>query len=272
VFQFTGFTLMNFLTRHADVFMIGRLIGSAPLGLYSMAYRLTLYPVQALSQVVHRVAYPTLSRLRDTPESAREFYLRSLEGVTLLTFPALIGLGAVAGEFVPLALGEQWTAMVPVVQIFVWVGLLQVITATVGTIYPAMAETRLMLVLGAVNSVVVVAAFMLGIPYGIQGVALAYLAANLLMFFVQARMAWPLLGLGIGDGLSTLAPGLVASLLMGALIAGVGEVCVRQDAGAVLVLAAEFVTGLLAYPLILWLAFRRRVTVILSLLRSGRPG
>jgi len=269
VFQFTGFTFLNFLTRNADIFLIGRLIGSGPLGLYSMAYRITLYPIQALSQVVHRVAYPTLSNLRETPDSARAFYLRSLQGVTLLSFPALVGLGVTAETLIPVLLGNQWTSMISVVEILACVGLLQTVTATVGTIYPALGETRLMLALGALNFFVVITAFLIGIAFGIQGVALAYLAANAIMFFVQARLAWPLLELGIGSGLATIVPSLFASLLMGVLVMGVGQLGPGYELHEAVVLCLQVAAGVIFYPAIVWLLFRESLSDFLAMLRKA---
>jgi PST family polysaccharide transporter len=232
-----------------------------------MAYRLTLYPVQAMSQVVHRVAYPTLSQLASTPVSARAFYLRSLQGVTLISFPALVGLGVVAESLVPLVLGEQWTGLIPVVEILAWVGLLQVITATVGTIYPAFGETRLMLRLGALNFVVVMAAFLIGVAFGIEGVALAYLGANTLMFLIQARMAWPLLGLPLSTGLAAIFPSLAASLLMGVLVTSVARATSGQDFSGFPTLLLQVSAGVLSYPVIVWLLFRERLSDLRSALR-----
>ncbi|EAQ98615.1 Membrane protein involved in the export of O-antigen and teichoic acid [Congregibacter litoralis KT71] len=269
VLHFTGFTLLNFLTRHCDVFLIGKLMSSSALGLYSMAYRLTIYPVQAFSQIVHRVAYPTLSSLRDDPASARAFYLRSLQGITLLVFPALVGMACIAELIVPMVLGSQWIDMVVVVQILVWVGLLQVVTATVGTILPAMEKTRLMLNIGAVNTLVIVLAFALAVPYGVSGMATAYLLANLVMFFIQARVAWPLLGLSVGEGLKATSPALIGSLLMGGLVIGAGAAYRALDLHEIGGLALQILVGAVSYPLLVWLFFKESSVALLAELRHG---
>lgn len=269
VLHFTGFTLLNFLTRHVDVFLIGKLMSSSALGLYSMAYRLTIYPVQAFSQVVHRVAYPTLSSLREDPASARVFYLRSLQGITLLVFPALVGVACIAERIVPMVLGSQWIDMVAVVRILAGVGLLQVVTATVGTILPAMEKTRLMLNIGAVNTLVIVVAFALAVPYGISGMAMAYLLANILMFFVQVRVAWPLLGLSVPAGLRATLPALTGSLLMGGLVIVSGLAGPAMSLHEVVGLSMQILVGVISYPLIVWLLFKQSSMALFAELRYG---
>ena len=41
------------------------------------------------------------------------------------TVPALAGLVVVAPDFVPIVLGDHWSAVIPVVQILAWVGIVQ---------------------------------------------------------------------------------------------------------------------------------------------------
>ena len=51
----TAFNFVNYFARNADSMIIGRMLGTAALGHYSMAYKLMLFPVQNLGWVVSRV-------------------------------------------------------------------------------------------------------------------------------------------------------------------------------------------------------------------------
>ena len=50
-----------------------------------------------------------------------------------IALPALGGLVIVAPDFVPVVLGDQWEAAVPVIQILAWVGALQASRASTST-------------------------------------------------------------------------------------------------------------------------------------------
>jgi hypothetical protein len=72
-----GFQIVNYFSRNADTMLIGRFLGTEPLGWYNMAYKLMLFPVQNLSTVIGRALLPVLSRTQKEPETLRGIYLNS---------------------------------------------------------------------------------------------------------------------------------------------------------------------------------------------------
>ena len=73
--QLTGFNLFNFLSRNADYLLVGCLLGARDLGYYTMAYRLMLYPLQNVSQVIGRVIFPVFSQVQEDEARFRRGYL-----------------------------------------------------------------------------------------------------------------------------------------------------------------------------------------------------
>jgi O-antigen/teichoic acid export membrane protein len=64
------------------------------------------------------VLLPALSEKVRRGEDLREVYLRAMEYVTVLYWPFLAMLGLMADPIVRLLLGDQWLAVIPLVQIF----------------------------------------------------------------------------------------------------------------------------------------------------------
>ncbi|HIB9002822.1 TPA: lipopolysaccharide biosynthesis protein [Raoultella ornithinolytica] len=56
------FNLINYFSRNADSFIIGKYMTTAVLGSYNLAYRIMLFPLQSLTFVASRSLYPILSR------------------------------------------------------------------------------------------------------------------------------------------------------------------------------------------------------------------
>ena len=79
----TAFQFVVYFARNADSMIIGRMLGAAPLGIYSMAYKLMLFPVQNLTWVVGRVLMPRMSRLQEDPDRIRELYFKALGAVVM---------------------------------------------------------------------------------------------------------------------------------------------------------------------------------------------
>jgi O-antigen/teichoic acid export membrane protein len=63
-----GFSIFNYFARNTDYILIGKFLGSEPLGYYTLAYQIMLYPVQIVSQIISRVMFPAYARIQDNLE------------------------------------------------------------------------------------------------------------------------------------------------------------------------------------------------------------
>ncbi len=137
----SGFATVNYFSRNADNLVVGRTLGSMPLGCYQMAYNMMLFPIQNISAVIAQVLFPGFSRIQDDDERFRSAYLRSCMLIALITFPVIAGLGVVAGPLVRAMLGAKWVSIIPLFQILVPVGLIQSVQTTIGQIFTAKGRT-----------------------------------------------------------------------------------------------------------------------------------
>jgi O-antigen/teichoic acid export membrane protein len=103
-----GHFSVNYCTRNLDNFLVGWFFGPQALGFYKKAYDLCVLPVAQLSDPLHSVAIPTLSRLTGDPERHNRYVLRAL---STLAFVGM-GLGAVLAlvgkDLIFVLLGPQW--------------------------------------------------------------------------------------------------------------------------------------------------------------------
>lgn len=237
----TGFNLVNFFSRNADNVLIGRFAGMAALGFYDRAYKLLLFPIQNINQPLSQIMIPILSRVQDEPERLKRIYLEVNWALALLILPGIAAAGMQSEALIALLFGPQWAPTAP---IFAWLALasfVQPVTGTNGWLFIAKGRTDWMLRLGLYSSLVTVAAFVVGLRWGAEGVAAAYaLSAYVLRIPVLLAVIDRLgpvrgrdLGLvlavpGAAAGLSALAlptvleaagaaPGLVSLILAAAL-------------------------------------------------------
>lgn len=176
----TGFSFINFFARNADSMVIGRVLGSVQLGIYSQAYKVMMFPLQSMSYVAGRALFPVMSRQQDDRPKMAVLYFRSLRLIATLTAPLMAGLWLLREPFVLIALGPKW-ADVPIV--LAWlapVGLLQSLISTTGTVFMSTGRTDMLMRLGLLGSILQVGSFFIGVHWGIEGVAACYLVANVL--------------------------------------------------------------------------------------------
>jgi O-antigen/teichoic acid export membrane protein len=216
----TGFQIVNYFARNADTMLIGRFLGTDSVGWYNMAYKLMLFPVQNLSTVVSRALLPVLSRTQKDHEVLRTLYLRAVGTIALITSPLMIGLWVVREPFVLAILGDQWIAVSSVLAWLAPVGLSQSLVSPVGLLYMATGRTDVLIRAGTGVTVVVVAAMLIGLPWGYVGVAAAYAIANLLITYPAAAIPFALVGLKFRDFLRAVRAPLAAAVTMGVILWG----------------------------------------------------
>ncbi|MFP4003169.1 MAG: MOP flippase family protein [Alphaproteobacteria bacterium] len=209
---------LNFFSTRWDQMLIGSMLGAQALGYYLLAHLLVMQPIQKLNPVVMRVAFPMFARVQADTEALKAGYLMMLRVLTSVTFPILIGLGAIAPWLVPLVFGEQWHPAVPLVQILAAAGLLRAAGNPVSTLMLARGRADLTFKWNVVVALALLPALAAGAWLGgTVGVAWAVLAVSLVAavgsyrFLVRSQ-----LGPCLGGFLRSLAPPFVISCIMAA--------------------------------------------------------
>jgi O-antigen/teichoic acid export membrane protein len=100
----------------------------------------------------------------------------------------------VAPDFVPVVLGSQWEAAVPVVQVLAWVGIIQAVQSLNYDVLMARDRTRTMFLFSLVLTASHLTAFAVGLHWGVEGVAVAYAISTTLVEPVQTLLAARCLG------------------------------------------------------------------------------
>jgi O-antigen/teichoic acid export membrane protein len=96
--------------------------GSAAVGLYAVAYKLT-YALQFLPITFTAALYPALAAVyaRKERDELRNTFLGSLRLMAAISFPISAGLSALAAYIIPLLYGQDFVGAVPAFQILPWV-------------------------------------------------------------------------------------------------------------------------------------------------------
>jgi PST family polysaccharide transporter len=218
-----SFNIFNYWVRNLDNMLIGRFIGSSALGVYTRAYSLMLLPIRQISGVLTRVMFPALSAIQNDVEKVKSIYLRSTRILALLTFPIMIGLLVVTNSFVLTVFGDQWAEVTPILQVLCLTGLGQSIGTTVGWIYTSQGRTDLMFRWGVFSGLVYAAAIVIGLRWGVIGIAWAYtLSSYLIVWYPSWVIPGRLINLSFVEMMKNLAGPFYCSAAMGTIVWGLG--------------------------------------------------
>ena len=167
--------------------VIGRSLGAAALGTYVLAYNIILVPFNRIAVPVAQVMFPAMSRLQDERRVLAAYWRRSLRLLAAVVTPALVGLILVAPEFVEAALGPDWQDATPVIRLLALVGLLQTLQVLNPVVLQALDRTGLLLRWSLLSFAAAVAGLVIGLQWGIVGVAAGFAAAAAL---TEPTYAW----------------------------------------------------------------------------------
>ena len=186
---------INYLSANVDYVIVGRFLGSEALGLYTIAYRFVMIPLQRLNPVVTRVAFPVFARRHREDTALRKGYLEMIKLLAVAIFPFLIGVGATASLFVPLALGESWEPVIALIQILVIVGLFKGLGNPIGAVLLAKGRVdigfKLNLFVFFANTVT----FWFLVDRGLVALSVGYAALSFLHLTIGIVVLRPLIGL-----------------------------------------------------------------------------
>lgn len=169
--QITSFNVLNFFVRNIDNVIIGRMFGSAALGLYDRSYKLMMMPIQNINAPIARVLLPTLSRLQDDATNYRLTFLVPVRLIMLITAPGILALTWHSEITIRFLLGPGWG---DAAQIFFWLGLtglVQPVANMTGVLFISSGRTKALMNWGVFSAIVTVIGFLIGSYWGPAGIA-----------------------------------------------------------------------------------------------------
>lgn len=261
----TGAVLVRFIMHTCERVIIARGLGSTPLGYWALVDRMFRYPWETVGQVMIQVMFPALSRLEDQ-RSVGTGYLRSIAVLTLVTAPAMIGFALVAEPFTRAVLGEQWLPAVPIMMILAPVSAAETLMTSTALIYQVQGRTDWQLRWSLASSAAIVGGLAAGIPWGLQGVAVAYAIVRAVLFYPAIAIPFRLVNLRFADLVRTLAPYFLATAIMSGAVVGVRMAVAAAHAGSWAVLLASVLAGGVVYVGLLAAWHARALADLLSVL------
>lgn len=213
----TAFDFVNYFHRNLDNLLIGRFWGTGTLGLYSRAYQLLMFPINAIRGPINAVAFPAMSRLQHEP-SAYQIYYRRITGLlALLSMPLVAFLFLASRPLIEIALGTSWLGVAPIFSILAITAFIQPVASLRGIVLLSTGQGKRYLQWGIFNAVAVCIGFGIGIAWGAIGIAVSYAVVNYAILYPSLVLAFKHTPLEPRDFFEPVALPAVASFIAAAV-------------------------------------------------------
>ena len=132
--------IFTYIAQEGDNVAVGKILGTAPLGIYQVAYKFSTLPISEITDVVSKVVFPVYTKISHEPVRLFRAFIRTSLAISI----GASLLGAIIFLFsetiISVLLGSNWTSAVPVIKILSIYGVLRAIFGSVSSLFLAVGK------------------------------------------------------------------------------------------------------------------------------------
>jgi O-antigen/teichoic acid export membrane protein len=197
-----------------DGFVIGKLLGAEPLGIYQLGYQLAVLPMAQVGLLANSLLFPAFSELRQ-PGDLRRAFLKSMGLACSVLLPIGCFLAVCAEPVVRLAFGPRWDAATPVVRILAGGGVALALSMLGNAFFLGLGKPRLASHVSVLRLVLLAGLLYPAVQWnGLTGAATAVTVAAIVAGMWQLALLIRLVNPSLRESAETMTVGLLGSLLI----------------------------------------------------------
>ena len=208
-------SLLYWAYSYLDNAFIGKMLGTAALGFYAIAFRWGKWYSDNVQHVLSRALFPTFSRIQNDKAKIKKSYLKLLAFNSILLIPFSLALCFLSEDFVLIVFGSKWSEAILPLQLLSIGGMFASLNAGGSVVFLALGQPKFDTKVITINFIItVIGLYPATVYYGINGVALlvslSYLASCTFVLVNVSR----LLQISFGAYLKSWGLPLLASIAM----------------------------------------------------------
>jgi O-antigen/teichoic acid export membrane protein len=210
--------LVSLLSRRSDQLFVGKVFGSALLGVYAVGARVATLLSEVLVRSLARFSVSTFSRLQTEGGRLVSAVYQVMEMQSAFVAPAAVGLALVAPEVVYLFFGTKWAASVPIMQVLLLACPFEAMSAIHQSVLVAQGRPAWCSVVTTFHAAANILLFAVAIRWGALAVAVAFTARAVLMYPVELAFLRRATVISAGHVVRLLLPQVLAVAVMAAAV------------------------------------------------------
>ncbi len=261
--------LLSVLLLNLDYLFVGRNLGAAALGAYTLAFRLPDLVVLNFARIIGSVIFPVFTHMRDVPGSLGRGFVQIVRYVSLITIPLGLGLVMVARPLTLTLFTEKWNDTIPALQGIALYAMFLSLAYNAGDAYKAEGRPQVITWMGLLQLGLLFPSLWWAVFYqgSIAAVGFAQAFVAFITMVVNLYIATRLLSIRVVDLLNAFRPAVLSSLLMVVVVQLVMFTSLSLDSWLQLILG--IVSGGLTYAVALWIFQRDVVMDAITRVRSA---
>ncbi len=262
----TVHVILFYIFIHMDVFIAGRVLNAAEVGLFALGLQFAAMPQKKLLPLLRSVAFPAFSKVQDETSKVAHYVMKSQRLSLLVAIPIFWGLASVIDLIVPILLGDKWVEAVYPCMIIL---LVMPLRFSDELFYPALKSQRKVkhMIINVMICIVALSAGLFGfIHMGAEGIALAWAVSFPIAYSILMVRNCSALSLKVSDMVKVIYPLVSVGLLM---LAAVFSYKFFFPEVTLVHLVAQVIIGAVSYIVALYIFKKSLFTELLGLVRRA---
>lgn len=199
-----GNNFVGFLKQSIGNMIVGRVLGTSQVGIYSMASQFSDLPNRLVSGPLQLILYMRISHLKENLELVSRLFLFITRVVSILVIP-LIGMMGVAHQPIfTLLLSEKWAAAGHVFFLLAPAAAIQTVSALRNTIAMAYNRTDILLKQSIEVTIISLVLMAIFVTYGLEAIVISVVIFSILYTPRALIQILPLVGISLREYVRTI--------------------------------------------------------------------
>ena len=198
--------------------IIGKFYSAADLGQYTRATHYAYMPSKTLTSVLQQVTFPVLSQIQEDTDRLANSYRRMLRFTVFLVFPIMLGMVALASPLVIALVTDKWAPCIPYLRVICCAAMWYPVHAINLNLLQVKGRSDLFLRLEIIKKAIITVVVFVCVPFGVMGICYGAVFTSLACLAINTYYTGKLINVGFVRQMMDMAPSLLASLVMGAVV------------------------------------------------------
>ena len=183
-----GTQIVDYFSSKLDILIIGKLLGTELLGIYSLAKELASKIILLINSIVNRVMLPFLSKSQDDDMKLRKMYIQVVNSLAFINFPVCMVICVFSTPIISILYGSAYSDVAPILSILSIWSLFLCIGNPVGNLAITKGRTDISFKYTLLRVLITVPVVLMASLFSVTGIAWGQVLLGVFMFFVGYRM------------------------------------------------------------------------------------
>lgn len=200
------------------IVIIGKFYSATQIGFYTRAIQFQQFPSKSVTNIVQRVSFPTLSLIQDDNSRLRSSFSKFNRYTMFIVAPSMIMVGILADPLVRIVLTEKWIEIVPLIQLFVFVGLVYPLHSLSLNILKAKGRSDLFLKLELIKNFIILISLTLSFSFGVKAIVISQILSLFISYYINSIYIDKIIKFSFWNQIRDLLPVIILSSVTGLIV------------------------------------------------------